>query len=221
MINKQEVFQILEPYKENIKGVYLFGSYARGEQTKESDIDILVEIKKEFKFKEPKGYNFLFFPGYNGENVDYFFYSIFKEAISLNGYPKLLMPKLNMDLTLKDIEFEKRTPKFCKEQINIEKEFPEDEDFNFIISYMMWRFRVLFSIRCALSNQKYSINNMIEYASKNNISSNLFKKYYKHYKKRRENHNFKSNFSLNDGKKFYNLFKELLKDVNQIVKKKI
>jgi len=38
---KKEVIEILDPYLENIVGIYLTGSYARGEQTAESDIDVL------------------------------------------------------------------------------------------------------------------------------------------------------------------------------------
>jgi len=39
---KKEVFKIIDPYLEDIIGIYITGSYARGEQTKESDIDIIV-----------------------------------------------------------------------------------------------------------------------------------------------------------------------------------
>jgi len=45
---RKEVLAILEPYLEDIMGVYLVGSYARGDQKKESDIDIFV-ISKESK----------------------------------------------------------------------------------------------------------------------------------------------------------------------------
>ena len=39
---KEEVLGILKPHLNHISGVYLYGSYARGEQAPESDIDILV-----------------------------------------------------------------------------------------------------------------------------------------------------------------------------------
>ena len=41
---KREAFSILEPYMEDIFGVYLVGSYARGEQEKDSDIDIMIMV---------------------------------------------------------------------------------------------------------------------------------------------------------------------------------
>ena len=43
---KKEALSILYPYLEDILGIYLIGSYARGEQEKESDIDIIAVSKK-------------------------------------------------------------------------------------------------------------------------------------------------------------------------------
>ena len=43
---KKDILEILEPYLQDIEGVYLIGSYARGEQTKESDVDVLVITNK-------------------------------------------------------------------------------------------------------------------------------------------------------------------------------
>ena len=39
---RKEIMAILDPYLEDILGVYLVGSYARGEQEKDSDIDVIV-----------------------------------------------------------------------------------------------------------------------------------------------------------------------------------
>ena len=49
---KKRILKVLEPYLENILGVYLYGSYARGEQRKDSDVDVLVISDKNFKIKE-------------------------------------------------------------------------------------------------------------------------------------------------------------------------
>ena len=49
---KKDCLEILEPYLEEIIGIYIVGSYARGEQTDRSDIDILViteNINKEIR----------------------------------------------------------------------------------------------------------------------------------------------------------------------------
>lgn len=52
---KKRILRIIEPYLENILGVYLYGSYARGEQREDSDIDVLIISNKNFKIKE-KGF---------------------------------------------------------------------------------------------------------------------------------------------------------------------
>jgi len=39
---KKDILEILEPYLEDVIGIYLVGSYARGEQTNESDVDVIV-----------------------------------------------------------------------------------------------------------------------------------------------------------------------------------
>src|SRR3989344_7101847 len=38
---KKEILEILDEYLRDIRGIYLVGSYARGEQEKDSDVDIL------------------------------------------------------------------------------------------------------------------------------------------------------------------------------------
>jgi len=52
---KKDVLEILEDYLEEIIGIYLVGSYARGEQTEKSDVDILVITdKKSDRIKREK-----------------------------------------------------------------------------------------------------------------------------------------------------------------------
>jgi len=46
---KKRIIEKLTPYMENIIGVYLFGSYARGESNSLSDIDVLIITQDEAK----------------------------------------------------------------------------------------------------------------------------------------------------------------------------
>ena len=50
---KSEILEILKPYLENILGVYLYGSYARNEQTISSDADILVIADTKLRRNSP------------------------------------------------------------------------------------------------------------------------------------------------------------------------
>ena len=54
---KKDVFKIIDPYLEHILGIYLTGSYARGEESERSDVDILVitnNINKKMKITNNK-----------------------------------------------------------------------------------------------------------------------------------------------------------------------
>ena len=48
---KEYILNALSPYMEDISGVYLYGSYARGEENEESDIDVLVISEKKLQDK--------------------------------------------------------------------------------------------------------------------------------------------------------------------------
>jgi predicted nucleotidyltransferase len=54
---EQEVLGVLKPYLKHVQGIYLYGSYARNEQTADSDIDILV-ITDGLQIKHP-GYDII------------------------------------------------------------------------------------------------------------------------------------------------------------------
>jgi predicted nucleotidyltransferase len=50
-LNKKQIIKILKAH--GIKKAGIFGSYARGEQTKNSDVDILIELPR------PMGFDFV------------------------------------------------------------------------------------------------------------------------------------------------------------------
>ena len=56
---KRDIFEILWPYFDDIQGVYLVGSYARVEQTKNSDIDVLVITRTINKRVDKGKYNLI------------------------------------------------------------------------------------------------------------------------------------------------------------------
>jgi len=56
---KREILEVLDEYLYDIKGIYLVGSYARGEQTDKSDIDLLVITNKLTKMIEKGKYSIM------------------------------------------------------------------------------------------------------------------------------------------------------------------
>ena len=55
---KESILSVIEPHLEHIEGAYLYGSYARKEQTKDSDIDLLLITSKKLKIKK-QGYEII------------------------------------------------------------------------------------------------------------------------------------------------------------------
>ena len=48
---KEEIIKVLGPYLDKVIAVFLYGSYARGEQERDSDIDVFVISKEKFSVK--------------------------------------------------------------------------------------------------------------------------------------------------------------------------
>ena len=56
---KEELFQMLLPHIEKVEGVYLYGSYARNEQTASSDVDALILASEKFPLPKKQNYSIL------------------------------------------------------------------------------------------------------------------------------------------------------------------
>ena len=48
---EEKIMEVLKPHLAKIEGIFLYGSYARNEQTKDSDIDVMVVATEPFKAK--------------------------------------------------------------------------------------------------------------------------------------------------------------------------
>ena len=160
---KKEIFDILKDYLEDILGIYLVGSYARGEQTERSDIDILV-ISTETKRDIVSGkYNISIYPI---KNV--------KSALKNNPiiiYPRLLEAKTILNNALlnelktvspnpKDfkgfINDTKRIMKINKEFIELDKLDGDILESSSVVYSILLRLRGIFMIKGILNKQRYS-----------------------------------------------------------------
>jgi len=159
---KREVFSILEDYLEDILGIYLVGSYARGEQDSKSDIDILVisnKTKKEIK---------------SGKyNVSISTLESLKKTVL--AQPELVLPRIKEakvilnPILLKEFEIKvnkksfkefyedsERMLKISNEFVKLDKEDGEDLESHSVVYSLVLRLRGLFFIKCLINEEKYS-----------------------------------------------------------------
>ncbi len=160
---KEEVFEILKPYLEDVYGIYLVGSYARGEQDRNSDIDIVV-ISGRTRTRISSG----------RYNVEIYTLAGVRETLKKNPvmiYPRLKEARaiLNKDL-LKDllkvkinynnvrdfIEDCKRAVKINKGFIDFDREVGNNLDSSGVLYSLVLRLRGIYFIGLMFSGGGYS-----------------------------------------------------------------
>lgn len=194
---KREVLNILEPYLEDILGVYLIGSYARGEQDERSDIDILAisnKTKKEIK---------------SGKyNVSISTLGSLKKTALVQ--PELVLPRIKEakiilnPLLLKEFEnrvnkksFKKfyegsgRMVKVSKEFIKLDKKRGKELESHSVIYSLILRLRGLFFIKCLIKKEEYS-KKLFERLILSILSKSEFEKCYEIYGLEKEDKSSKS-----------------------------
>lgn len=159
---KREALNILEPYLEDILGIYLVGSYARGEQDSKSDIDILAISSKTKKEIKSGKYSISISP----------IESLKKTALA---QPELILPRIREakvilnSILLKDFENKVNRKSFkefyddSKRMLKVSEEFTKIDDkegvfleSHSVIYSLILRLRGLFLIKCLLSEEKYT-----------------------------------------------------------------
>lgn len=162
---KEKIMAALEPYLKDIMAVAVYGSYARNEQERGSDIDVLVITsgqKTGLKFKEG--------------NLDIVSLSLDKLKTAIEKYPALYyqivqeaVPLINASVLeeLKDVKIGKESFKLymreTEEHLKSSRELLELDKIEgqYVKSYSvlysaMLRLRALFIIKCILENEKFS-----------------------------------------------------------------
>ena len=157
-----EILDLLKPHLSNVQGVFLYGSFARNEQTENSDIDVLVIADKKFDLPETDRFDVTVstkdsFIRELGRDSTLFLRQIVSEAKPiLNG---LLLSELKGIEVNPDMKayFEDTLGAFKKTQELLNesrgKEFLES---NTAIYSLILRLKGLFSIQCFKKNARFS-----------------------------------------------------------------
>ena len=201
---EEEIINILLPNLEKVIAVFLYGSYARDEQTKNSDIDALVIVKEKFKIDSVKRFDVSLLELSEARKAvrkNPFIYSIIKESKAIiNDYLLDELRKENKDFRI----FIKWYAKTTLDNINSSKELIELDrmeseylDSYSVIYSTMLRLRGIFLINSVLENKEFSNSIFKKYMTKF-ISESEYKKIYSIYRDVRDNkkHNEKVQINL-------------------------
>jgi len=183
---KSDILEILKPFLENILGIYVYGSYARNEQTIDSDVDVLVVVSKQVKITHKiNDYSLVFVTLEDLEKT------LDENAILLLPLLKEVKTVINPDLLKKyeSYRFTRRNTKIflesCKDVIRLNKKGIElDFDVGSIVYSLILRIRALFMIKEIMKNRSYSKSSFFYFLKSNGI--NNVNELYSIYSKERE-----------------------------------
>jgi len=219
---KSQIIDILKPYLGNIVGVYLYGSYARNEQTIDSDIDILVITSSRLKIIE---------------NInDYHIVSTTINSIenTLRNDAILILPIIKEAKTIINPDFldSYKNYKFIKSNTktfldNTEKILLLNKrgiklgfEIGSLIYSLMLRIRGLLMIKLMMGNKLYSKESLFSYLENNRIQKNKILEIYRVYTNEKNNIHVKESevIAKADIEKLLAIAQELLKDIKLVLK---
>lgn len=211
---KKEVMNILDSYLLDVFGIYLTGSYARNEQNKNSDIDVLVISEKINKNIKSGKYD-----------ISIVTLDSVKKTIKKN--PILIVPRLVEARTilnnslLEELLKEKFTKNSfrsyfedTKRIIKINKGFLDIDleknleflDSTAIIYSMVLRLRGIFLIKNLLEKKKYSKKSFLDFLGKN-LNEEEINRVYSIYESVRDETKIKEKITIETAEKLLNLLK--------------
>ncbi len=215
---KKEIFKILDTYLEDIVGIYLVGSYARNEQNKQSDIDVIVistTTKKEiFSGK----YHIFISPLTNikktlEKNPILIYPRLIEAKTIVNNslLKELISKKISKKLFTNFITETKRIIKINTEIIELDKLDGEYLESTSVIYSAILRLRGIFLIKSLLTGKRYSNKNFKKYVLQN-IPKLDFEKTYNIYRLIKEKKKVSEKIKIVDAEKLIDLLK---KEVNK------
>lgn len=219
---KSQVLEILKPYLGSVLGIYLYGSYARNEQSLDSDIDILAVANAKLKIAD-KIDDFSIISAtikeleYTLENNAVLTLPIIKEAktiinpVLLEKYKENKFTRENsksfLDSTAKILELNK---------MGLELKF----EIGSLVYSLILRTRGLLMISLMLHNRLYSKSALFSYLEDNGISQNKVEEFYAVYSKEKNNIKIKGSavISKEDIAKLLAIAEKLLQEINGMLK---
>lgn len=182
---KEEILKLLHPHLDKIIAVFLYGSYARDEQDKSSDMDVFVISSEKFSVKS-KGIEVIVVPEDKIELAKklnpILFYSMLNEAkpvINSSYLKKLKSQKINFDYFKHFIQDTEKAIVSNKEIIDLDTRLKNEYASESLVYSLILRLRGIFIMNLQLSRKNYSKKNFSNWLVKNSKAD--YDKIYKIY----------------------------------------
>ena len=218
---KEKIIHLLEPYLKDIISVFIYGSYARNEQTKDSDIDVMVITEKPIKIniKEPK----LEITAFELEKFKkaiqkypVMYYQIVQEAeplINAHVLDELKGIKIDYKNFKNYLEETKEHIKSSKELLELDKlEGGNIKSYSIVYSIIL-RLRGIFIVKCIFDKEKFSNKNLKKWLIINGVSASEFEQFYSVYRAVRDSKKISHIIKISSAEKLLNI---LEKELNTI-----
>lgn len=218
---KSEIMEILKPYLEDILGIYLYGSYARNEQTIDSDVDILVITNTKLKIIDKiDNYSVTSVTTEAIENIlktnAVLILPILKEAKTIIN-PVLLNKYKERKFTVGNV---KSFVDSCKKILELNKKGLElDFEIGSMIYSLMLRIRGLLMIKFISNNLPYSKAQLSNYLGQNGLTQEKIPELYRIYSNERNGHKIKKSESIikEDVQKLILIMENLLQEAKSLI----
>ncbi len=221
---KRRIIENLADYMENIVGVYLFGSYARGESHSLSDIDVLVITKE-----EDKKLKSLF------EDMDVRVATLEKIKKSIDVLPAITLPILKEAKTiinpilLEDLKNSKINYKNfrwnfddIRRTIKLIETFVETDEEDIAISHiysLFMRLRVCYMIYGLLRNKQFSNAGLRKELIERGLDEKKYDSYYEVYRKVRDDEEAEGKINKEEIKYFISIIRKYASELENEAKK--
>lgn len=220
---KEKIIKILVPHLQDVIAIFLYGSYARNEQDKDSDIDVLVVAKEKFNIKKQEKVDI------KVTQLDKLKETVAKNPIMYLSILQEAKPIVNSSLLdeLKKVKINHKNFKWfiqtTTDHIKTNKEFIKLDklDGEYLTSYsviysIMLRLRGIFLIKSLISKKDYSNKLFKKWLLKHNISNPEYMTAYNIYRSIRDNKKIDKKIKISTAEALLNI---LIKETNDLKEK--
>jgi predicted nucleotidyltransferase len=225
---REEILKLISPHLDKINAVFLYGSYARGEQTSNSDLDVFIVSSEKFTITSKEA-EIIVIPEDKLKTAvklnPILFYSMLNEAkpiINASYLEKLKKEKINFTYFKSFLEDTENLIKINDSEINLDK---SDKFASASVVYsLILRLRGIFLINLLYSKKSYSKARFKEFLEEN--STIIYEDAYEAYlsirdsKKINSKTEIKTKISISQASSLLNLLTEETKKLKAKLSKK-